>query len=129
MRHNHGHRKLGRTTEHRQAMFRNQISALVEHGRITTTLAKAKELRPLAEKVVTRGKKDNVASRREVRKWIPERRLVKKLFDEVSPRFSDRPGGYLRIVKLGPRNGDNAEMAILEFVDFQLEGGEATSES
>ena len=124
MRHNHGYRKLGRTTEHRHALFRNQISSLIAHGRITTTLAKAKELRPLAEKVITRGKKDSVASRREVRKWVPNRDLVKKLFDEVSPRFSERPGGYLRIIKLGPRNGDNAEMAILEFVDYELEEGE-----
>jgi large subunit ribosomal protein L17 len=124
MRHNHGYRKLGRTSEHRQALFRNQISSLIAHGRITTTLAKAKEVRPLAEKVITRGKKDTVAARREVRKWVPDRELVKKLFDEVSPRFSERPGGYLRIVKLGPRNGDNAEMAILELVDFELEEGQ-----
>lgn len=128
MRHNHGYRKLGRTSEHRHALFRNQISSLVEHGRITTTLAKAKELRPLAERVITKGKRDDVASRREVRKWIPNRKLVKKLFEEVSPRFSERPGGYLRVIKLGPRSGDNAEMAILEFVDYELEGEEGAGE-
>ncbi len=121
MRHNKRFRKLGRTSAHRTAMFRNMVASLVEHGRITTTLHKAKELRPVAEKVITRGKKDTVPARRWVRQWIPNRTLVKKLFDEVSPRFADRPGGYLRIVKLGPRKGDGAEMAILEFVDYEFE--------
>jgi large subunit ribosomal protein L17 len=122
MRHNVKGRKLGRTTEHRQAMFRNQLASLVESGRIRTTLSKAKELRPLAEKMVTKGKRGTVDARRQVRRWIAERTLVKKLFDEVAPRFQERNGGYLRILKLGPRPGDGAEMAYLEWVDYQLEG-------
>lgn len=117
MRHRVKGRKLGRTTAHRTAMFRNQLASLVEHERIKTTLAKAKELRPIAEKVVTHGRTDTVASRRWVRRWLLDRSHVKKVFDEISPRFSDRPGGYTRILKLGSRQGDGAEMAILEFVD------------
>lgn len=122
MRHNVKGRKLGRTTEHRQALFRNQLASLVESGRIRTTLAKAKELRPIAEKIVTKGKRGSLDARRQVRRWISQRELVKKLFDEVAPRFQERNGGYLRILKLGPRPGDGAEMAILEWVDYVLEG-------
>lgn len=125
MRHNVKGRKLGRTTEHRKAMFRNQICSLVLHGRIRTTLAKAKELRPIAEKMVTKSRTDDVAARRLVRRWISDRTIVKKLFDEVTPRFLDRPGGYTRVIKLGPRSGDGAEMALLEWVDYTLEGEEA----
>ncbi len=117
MRHNVHGRKLGRTSSHRIAMFRNQLTSLVRHGRIRTTLAKAKALRPVAERVVTKGREDTVHARRQVRRWLPDRTDVKKLFDEISPRFATRPGGYTRIVKLGPRKGDAAEMAILEFVD------------
>ena len=119
MRHAMKHRKLGRTSSHRQAMFRNQLASLIQHGRIKTTLAKAKELRPLAERLVTRGREGTVHARRMVRQWVPDRKVVKKLFDDVAPRFADRPGGYLRILKLGPRPGDAAEMAYLEFVDFE----------
>ncbi len=122
MRHNVKGRKLGRTTEHRQAMFRNQLASLVESGRIRTTLMKAKELRPIAEKIVTKGKRGTVEARRQVRRWIAKRKVVKKLFEEVAPRFQERNGGYLRILKLGPRLGDGAEMAYLEFVDYQLAG-------
>jgi large subunit ribosomal protein L17 len=124
MRHNVKGRKLGRTTEHRQAMFRNQLASLVESGRIRTTLMKAKELRPIAEKIVTKGKRGTVDARRQVRRWISQRELVKKLFDEVAPRFQERNGGYLRILKLGPRPGDGAEMAFLEWVDYELAGAE-----
>jgi large subunit ribosomal protein L17 len=99
-------------------MFRNQLASLVRHERIVTTLAKAKDLRPIAEKVITKGKADTVASRREVRRWLPDRSDVGLVFDNLAPRFSDRPGGYLRIVKLGPRKGDGAETAALEFVDY-----------
>jgi large subunit ribosomal protein L17 len=88
-------------------------------GRIRTTLAKAKELRPIAERMITRGREDTVHARRMVRRWLADRSLVKKLFDEVGPRFTDRPGGYLRILKMGPRPGDAAEMAILELVDYE----------
>jgi large subunit ribosomal protein L17 len=124
MRHNVRGRKLGRTAEHRQALFRNQLSSLVESGRIVTTLSKAKELRPIAEKVVTKGKRGSLDARRQVRRWISRRDLVKKLFDDVAPRFQERNGGYLRILKLGPRPGDGAEMAILEWVDYKLEGAD-----
>lgn len=121
MRHNKRNKKLGRTSSHRRAMMRNQIASLIEHGRITTTLAKAKALRPVAEKLVTQGRRDTVAARRLVRKWVADRDLVGKLFDDIAPRFVDRPGGYLRIVKLGHRKGDAAEEAILEFVDYEFE--------
>jgi large subunit ribosomal protein L17 len=127
MRHAVKGRKLGRTTSHREALFRNQIASLIENERIVTTLPKAKELRPLAEKVITHGKQGTVAARRWVERWIPSsekrRTMVKKVFDEIAPRFTERPGGYLRITKLGPRLGDGAEMAVLEFVDREA-GGE-----
>lgn len=118
MRHAMRNRKLGRTSSHRQAMFRNQVTSLFEHGRIKTTLAKAKELRPIAEKLITRGRQDTVHARRLVGRWVQNRTVLRKLFEEVAPRFSDRPGGYTRILKLGPRTGDAAEMAFLELVDF-----------
>ncbi len=118
MRHNVHGRKLGRTTAHRKALFRNQLAALVEKERIRTTLHKAKELRPLAEKMITQGKRGTLHARRQVRRWLPDRRHVRKLFDEIAPRFAERPGGYLRIVKLGPRLGDGAEMAMLELVEL-----------
>ena len=118
MRHAVRNRKLGRTSSHRRALFRNQLASLIEHGRIKTTLAKAKELRRVAEKLITRARQDTVHARRMVRRDIANRDLVKKLFDDVAPRFQERPGGYTRILKLGPRNGDAAEMAILELVDY-----------
>jgi len=117
MRHAVHGRKLGRTTSHRRAMFRNQLASLMEHERITTTLPKAKELRPIAEKIITQGKRGTLAARRRVRRWLSDRHLVQKLFDEIAPRFEERPGGYLRITKLGPRASDGAEMAIVEFVE------------
>ncbi len=120
MRHAVHGRKLGRTSAHRRAMFRNQLASLVEHERIVTTLEKAKELRPIFEKNVTQGKRGTLHARRRVRRWIPNRHLVKKLFDDIAPRFADRPGGYTRITKLGPRKGDGAEMAVLELVDYEL---------
>ena len=126
MRHQIRGRKLGRSPSHRRAMFRNQLASLVKAERIRTTLHKAKELRPIAEKVITQGKRDTVHARRIVNRWIPQRDLVKKVFDEIAPRFSTRPGGYLRIIRLGPRQGDGAEMAILEFVE-QGESEESTS--
>jgi large subunit ribosomal protein L17 len=120
MRHNASGRKLGRTTSHRLALFRNQLASLMAAERIVTTLPKAKELRPLAERLVTQGKRGTVHARRMVGRWIPNRELIKKIFDQIAPRFAERPGGYLRIVKLGSRQGDGAELAVLEFVDFQL---------
>jgi len=120
MRHAMRGRKLGRTTAHRWALFRNQLQSLVKHERITTTLPKAKELRPIFEKAVTQGKRGTLHARRRVRRWIPDRHLVQKLFDDIAPRFADRNGGYTRILKLGPRQGDGAEMAIIELVDYEL---------
>lgn len=117
MRHAVKGRKLGRTTSHREALFRNQLQSLMESERIITTLPKAKELRPIAEKVITRGKHGTVHDRRWALRWLIKRELVKKVFDDIAPRFTERPGGYLRIVKLGPRQGDGAEMAVLELVE------------
>jgi len=132
MRHNMSHRKLGRVSEHRRALFRNQLKSLIAHERIITTLPKAKELRPIAEKVVTLGRRaDSVHARRLAARWLTDRDLVHRLFAEIGPRFVNRPGGYTRIVKLGPRRGDGAELAVLEFVDFKLPDskGKATGES
>jgi large subunit ribosomal protein L17 len=117
MRHRVKGRKLGRSPAHRKALFRNQLASLVKEERIRTTLHKAKELRPIAEKVVTQGKRDTVHARRQVNRLLPERDLVKKVFDDIAPRFQERPGGYTRIIKLGPRRGDGAEMALIEFVE------------
>src|SRR4029079_19735151 len=102
---------------------KNQLTSLVIHERIVTTLPKAKELRPIAEKLVTRGKAGSVAERREVGRLLQNRDHIKKLFDEIGPRFADRAGGYLRIVKLGPRQGDGAETAALQFVDYDPDRG------
>ncbi len=118
MQHNRAGRKLGRTTAHRKSLFRNQLSSLITHERIQTTLPKAKDLRPLIEKMVTLGKRGGLHARRLVLKTIPEAPTVKKLFEEIAPRFQSRAGGYTRILKLGRRPGDGAEMAILEFIDF-----------
>lgn len=118
MRHRVAHRKLGRKTEHRISLLRNLAVSLIMHERIRTTLAKAKELRPFAEKLVTLGKKDSLHARRRALSIIPRKRAVAKLFNELSPRFAERPGGYTRILKLGPRRGDGAAMAFIEFVDF-----------
>jgi len=117
MRHRVKGRKLGRTPAHRKALFRNQLASLVKEERIKTTLPKAKELRPIAEKVVTQGKRNTLHARRQVNRWLPERDLVKKVFDDIAPRFQERAGGYTRIIKLGPRQGDGAEMAVIEFVE------------
>src|SRR6185436_5636721 len=109
-------------------MFRNQLTSLVIHERIVTTLPKAKELRPLAEKLVTRGKAGSVADRRQAARVLHDREQIKKLFDDIAPRFADRAGGYLRIVKLGPRQGDGAETAALQFVDYDPDRGEPAEE-
>lgn len=121
MMHNRAGRKLRRRTSHRLAMFSNQLDSLMTHERIQTTLTKAKELRPLAEKLITAAKNDGVAARRKVAQWIPSRTTVKKVFENIAPRFVDRPGGYTRILRLGSRQGDGAEAAILEFVDYRFE--------
>ena len=124
MMHNRAGRKLRRTTPHRLAMFSNQLESLMTHERIQTTLTKAKELRPLAERLITAAKSDGVAARRKVAQWIPSRTTVRKVFENLAPRFVDRPGGYTRILRLGARAGDAAEAAILEFVDYKFEAKE-----
>jgi large subunit ribosomal protein L17 len=127
MRHRVRGRKLGRTTAHRKALFRNQLTALFTHDRIVTTLAKAKELRPLAERMVTLAGTGTLPARRKVLTMVPDKEVVRRLFDEIAPRFTDRPGGYTRVMRLGRRRGDGAELAIIEFVDYELseheEGG------
>jgi large subunit ribosomal protein L17 len=117
MRHGHGHRKLNRTHEHRSAMFANMAAALVKHEQITTTLPKAKELRPVLERLITLAKKGDLASRRLVAARMRDETQTKKLFDVIGPRYAARPGGYLRIMKAGFRHGDNAAVAVIEFVD------------
>ena len=120
MQHNRAGRKLGRTTSHRRSLFRNQLASLVTHERITTTLPKAKDLRPLAEKLITLGKRGGLHARRLALKNVPDAGVIRKVFEEIAPRFKDRVGGYTHILKLGRRPGDGAEMAILEFVDYDF---------
>jgi large subunit ribosomal protein L17 len=117
MRHRVGHRKLGRTSSHRQAMFRNMAAALIKHEQITTTLAKAKELRPYTEKLVTLAKKGGLANRRLAQSRLMDETQLKKLFEVLGPRYAERPGGYIRVLKAGIRAADAAPMAIIEFVD------------
>jgi len=119
VRHRRKGRKLGRDASHRKALYANMCGALFEHGRIQTTEAKAKELRPIAEKLITLARKDpmNVAAQRQAVSYLRSKDAVHHLFHEVGPRFTERPGGYTRIVKLGPRQGDGAEMAYIEWVD------------
>ena len=125
MRHGMANRKLGRTSSHRNAMFRNQLASLIESERIITTLPKAKELRPIAEKLITLAKNDSVHNRRQAARSVQNDELIAKLFDTLGPRFSTRPGGYTRIMKLGARRGDAAEMAILELVERSADKTEA----
>ncbi len=120
MRHLVAHRKLGRNPGHRKALLRNLVISLIEKERITTTLQKAKEARSMAEKMITLGKKGSLHHRRLAYRFLTKKTPLKKLFDEIAPRFSERPGGYTRIIKLGTRKGDGAEMAILEFVDYEF---------
>ena len=118
MRHQRSGRKLGRDAAHRRALYANLAAALIEHGRIRTTEAKAKEVRPLVEQMITLGKRGDLAAHRQAVAVLRSKPVVRKLFAEVAPRFADRPGGYTRVVKLGPRQGDAAPMAYLELVDY-----------
>ncbi|MEO8035428.1 MAG: 50S ribosomal protein L17 [Acidobacteriota bacterium] len=115
---------MGRTSAHRGAMFRNQLASLIDKERIITTLPKAKELRPQIERLVTLGRTDTVHARRQAARIIADDTLVTKLFGVLGPRFATTPGGYTRIIKLGARRGDAAEMAILEFVGFEPKSAE-----
>ena len=120
MRHHRAGKKLGRDSAHRKALYANLAGALIEHGRIKTTEAKAKAVRPIAEKMITLGRRGDLAARRQAVAFLRSKDVVHKLFAEVAPLFKDRPGGYTRIVKLGPRPGDAAEMAYLELVDEEF---------
>ena len=111
-----GHRKLGRPTAHRKAMLRNQVTDLLREGRITTTDTRAKEARRQAEKMITLAKRGDLHARRQVLAYVYDESVVTKLFDEIEPKYEDRQGGYTRILKLGPRKGDNAELVFLELV-------------
>ena len=117
MRHARAGKKLGRDSAHRKALYSNLAGALIEHGRIKTTVTKAKAVKPIAEQMITLGRRGDLHARRQATAFLRSRDVVHHLFAEVAPRFKDRPGGYTRIVKIGPRPGDAAEMAYLELVD------------
>src|SRR6187455_2664427 len=121
MRHNNRGRKFHRTAEHRKAMFMNLAGALIKHEQITTTLHKAKDLRPIVEKLVTLGKRGDLHARRQAIAQMRDRAMVKKLFEVLGPRYKDRHGGYTRVLKAGFRYGDNAPVAVIEFVDRDVE--------
>ena len=118
MRHHRAGKKLGRDSAHRRALYANLAGSLIEHGRIRTTEAKAKAVKPFAEQMITLGKRGDLAARRQAIAELRSQDVVHQLFADVAPRFAERPGGYTRIVKLGPRQGDAAEMVYLELVDF-----------
>ena len=117
MKHNIGHRKLNRTSSHRKSLLMNLSNALIKHEQITTTLTKAKELRPFVEKIVTLGKRGDLESRRKAIAILQDKKLTTKIFDTFADRYKERKGGYTRIVKIGNRYGDNAPTAVIEFVD------------
>jgi large subunit ribosomal protein L17 len=117
VRHARSGKKLGRDSAHRKALYANLAGALIEHGRIKTTVTKAKAVKPIAEQMITLGRRGDLHARRQATAFLRSRDVVHKLFADVAPLFKDRPGGYTRIVKLGPRPGDSAEMAYLELVD------------
>ena len=121
MRHRNGNRKLSRNTSHRRALLRNLVTDFLDHGRLMTTLPKAKEVRPLAEKMITLGKRDTLHARRQVQAYLLREAIAKKVFDTIAPRFADRNGGYSRIIKLGNRQGDGADLAIIELLGSELE--------
>ena len=118
MRHHRNGKKLGRDSSHRKALYSNLAAALIEHGRIKTTEAKAKAVKPLAEQMITLGRRGDLHARRQALAFLRSPDVVHKLFADVAPRFAERPGGYARIVKIGPRYGDSAQMVYLELVDY-----------
>ena len=117
MRHRQSGKRLGRNTSHRKAMLCNMVTSLLEHEKITTTDARAKELRPIAEKLITLAKRGDLHARRLVTEVVRDRKTVAKLFERIAPRFADRPGGYTRIIKLGHRLGDNAALSMISLVE------------
>ncbi|HBH30048.1 MAG: 50S ribosomal protein L17 [Desulfofustis sp. PB-SRB1] len=129
MRHGKSGRKLGRNSSHRQAMFRNMVTSLFEHERIVTTEQRAKEVRPIAEKMITLAKRGDLHARRQALSYIRSKSVVAKLFDEISDQYADRAGGYTRIIRTGTRRGDAAPMAIIELVEYQEDLGEEAEDS
>jgi len=121
MRHRNAHRKLSRNSSHRRALLRNLVTDFLDHGRLMTTLPKAKEVRPLAEKMITLGKRDNLHARRQIESYLLRQAVAKKVSNTIAPRFADRNGGYSRIIKLGNRKGDGADLAIIELLGSELE--------
>lgn len=121
MRHGNGYRKLNRTASHRKAMFANMAASLIEHEQIVTTLPKAKEIRPIVEKLVTLGKRGDLHARRQAISAIRDVKVVAKLFDTIASRYATRNGGYIRIMKAGFRAGDNAPLAVVEFVERDVD--------
>lgn len=119
MRHRKAGRHLGRDSAHRKALYRNLVTDLLRYERITTTDAKAREIRPIAEKMITLGRRGDLHARRQALSYIYDRYVVEKVFEDIAPRMADRPGGYLRITRLEPRKGDGARMAVIETVDYQ----------
>ncbi len=120
MRHNRKGRQLSRTHSHRRAMLRNLVTSLFAHERVTTTLAKAKEARPVAERLITRARRGDLAARRYVSSYVMSETVAKKLMDDIAPRFATRPGGYTRIYRMGVRHGDSGEVGIIELVDRKI---------
>jgi len=121
VRHQRAGKKLGRDSAHRKALYANLTGSLIEHGRIKTTVTKAKAVKPIAEQMITLGRRGDLHARRQATAFLRSRDVVHHLFSEIAPRFKDRPGGYTRIVKIGPRAGDAAEMAYLELVDGEVQ--------
>jgi large subunit ribosomal protein L17 len=119
VRHHRAGKKLGRDSAHRRSLYANLACSLIEHGRIRTTEAKAKAVKPFAEQMITLGKRGDLAARRQAISELRSQDAVRRLFDDVAPRFAERPGGYARIVKLGQRQGDAADMVYLELVDYE----------
>lgn len=129
MNHKNGFNPLSRTTAHRRAMSRNMVTSLFRYERITTTKSKALEVRKAAEKLITRAKEDTVHNRRQAAKFIADEKILNKLFTEIGPRMKDRNGGYTRVLKLGYRQGDAADVVILELVDYKLDDGSNEKEA
>ncbi|MCF0242607.1 MAG: 50S ribosomal protein L17 [Treponema sp.] len=129
MNHKNGFNPLSRTTAHRRAMSRNMVTSLFRYERITTTKSKALEVRKAAEKLITRAKEDTVHNRRQAAKFIADEKILNKLFTEIGPRMKDRNGGYTRVLKMGYRQGDAADVVILELVDYKLDDGSKEKEA
>jgi large subunit ribosomal protein L17 len=129
MRHNKAGRRLGRKTSHREAMFRNMVTSLLDHGKITTTDAKAKEIRVVAERMITLGKRGDLHSMRMAASVIRGKEVVSKLFSTIAPRYKERLGGYTRIIKLGIRQGDAAPVSLIELVEEEIKPGKIATSS